>query len=82
MNNLDKGNSILLFVNILLMTIVPYIKPKYINLFVGNVVNKIILICISFLLLFENYVVGLSFLLLLWLLFNYNSYNETKISNK
>ena len=81
MNHMDKGKSILIIANILLMTLVPYIKPKYINLFVGNVVNKIILICISFLLLFENYVLGLSFLMLLWLLINYNSYNETKISN-
>ena len=81
MNNLDRGKSILIVGNILLMTLVPYIKPKYINLFVGNVVNKILLICISFLILFENYILGLSFLLLLWLLINYNSYNETKIAN-
>ena len=80
MNHLDKGKSILVIANLLIITLIPYIRPKYINLFVGNIVNKIILLCITFLILFENYILGLSFLLLLWMLINYNSYNESKIS--
>lgn len=80
MNHLDKGKSILILANILFIALSRYLQPKFVNLFVGNVVNKIILISISFLLMFENYALGLSFLMLIIVLINYNTYNESKIN--
>ena len=80
MNHLDKGKSILILANILFIALSRYLHPKFVNLFVGIVVNKIILISISFLLMFENYALGLSFLMLIIVLINYNTYNESKIN--
>lgn len=80
MNN--KIVNIVIIIELFIVGLIPLINRKYINLVIGGVLNKIILLCIAFLLTFENFIVGLLSIIGVILLITANSRNQSNFISK
>ena len=72
---LDTSHKILIIISIFLINMIPMIKKKYLTVITNGIFNKIILLFIGFLILFENFILGLIFLIAIILLVINNQEN-------
>ena len=78
----SRLQDIIIIVEVFIICLLPLVNKKYIRLISGGILNKIVLLCIAFLAIFENYVIGLLTILGVITLITLDSRQVSKFRNK